>query len=180
VNDPLLRRTRVRELLGLLVDRRRVSRRAVIDTLWPDKDEQAAANNLRVSLSQLNKLLEPERTPSAPPWFVRVVDDELVLNTGEAITLDVEQFTRAIERGRRADQDGRAADALAVLREALEWYRGDYLADVDVPAGETALRYRTAASDAAGRVAELLLAQGRLLDADLTRGLAARRGLRVA
>ena len=39
--------------------------------LWPDKDETALTNNLRVNLSHLQKLLQPERETGEPSWFLK-------------------------------------------------------------------------------------------------------------
>ena len=61
VTDPDLRRERVRALLAYLVSHRTTTRAAILTALWPDLDERAAANNLRVTLNYLLRLLEPWR-----------------------------------------------------------------------------------------------------------------------
>jgi DNA-binding SARP family transcriptional activator len=167
VLDPALRRVRVRELLGVVAHHRRVSRRRIAELLWPDKDEPSAANNLRVTLNQLHRVLEPDRSARWRPWFVRTAGEDLVLEAGDTLIVDVDEFDRAIERGRTADRAGRASDALAAYLEGCEWYRGDYLGDA--MAGEYAyldqLRLRSDATSAATRASQLLLAQGRAIEA---------------
>ena len=55
-----LRRGRVRTLLALLVLRGPLRRERICDLLWPDLEPEAAAQNLRVTLSRLRRLLEPD------------------------------------------------------------------------------------------------------------------------
>ena len=67
VTDGDLRRERVRALLAFLVGHRRTSRAAITAALWPDLDERAAANNLRVTMTYLLRVLEPWRSAASPP-----------------------------------------------------------------------------------------------------------------
>jgi hypothetical protein len=53
-----IRRKMVRELLLLLVHRRRIRRVEIAALMLPDKDETAARNNLRATLNHLRTLLE--------------------------------------------------------------------------------------------------------------------------
>ena len=71
VTDPDLRRERVRALLAFLVSHRTTTRAAIVAALWPDLDERAAANNLRVTLTYLLRLLEPWRSARESAYFVR-------------------------------------------------------------------------------------------------------------
>ena len=61
MSSPELRRSRVRTLLALLVLRGPLRRERICDLLWPDLEPEAAAQNLRVTLSRLRRLLEPDR-----------------------------------------------------------------------------------------------------------------------
>ena len=71
VRDPhWKRRSRVRSLLAILATRKRVRRAEIADILWPGKSEEAGLNNLRVTLSYLLRIMEPERERGAPSWFV--------------------------------------------------------------------------------------------------------------
>ena len=72
-----LSRRRVRELLCLLVARRRVRREVVADILWPEVTN--ALHNLRVTLNYLQRILEPDRPANEPSYFVRTGGDTLAL-----------------------------------------------------------------------------------------------------
>src|SRR4029077_19770095 len=61
LRDAGLRRTRVRQLLALLVTERVARREQVIDQLWPDMTKETASQNLRVTLAHLRRFIEPER-----------------------------------------------------------------------------------------------------------------------
>ena len=71
VDTPELHRTRVRELLSVLVVERTVSRDRVIDLLWPDLDPTRGRANLRVTLRHLQRVLEPDRGQGSAPYFLR-------------------------------------------------------------------------------------------------------------
>ena len=64
-----LRRERVRELLAFLVLHRKATRKAIIAALWPDLDERSGANNLRVTLTYMLRLLEPDRAAGEPAYY---------------------------------------------------------------------------------------------------------------
>ncbi|MEO1062517.1 MAG: hypothetical protein AAFZ07_13955, partial [Actinomycetota bacterium] len=59
VDDALLRRQRVRQLVALLVMEGSLSRWRVLDLLWPDADQDKGLRNLRTNLSHVRRLLEP-------------------------------------------------------------------------------------------------------------------------
>ena len=48
----------------------RLHKEQVQDWLWPRACSEAAARNLRVALSELRSVLEPERQPRAPSRFI--------------------------------------------------------------------------------------------------------------
>lgn len=140
-----IRRKMVRELLLLLVHRRRMRREEIAAMLWPDKDDNAARNNLRATLSHLRSLLEQDgdvtddrsnhgdgstaRPDDGPPWHVRSDGESVELFASELLVLDVERFEAAVAVARRADRDRLPTPMLAACREAIGWYRGEYLAD---------------------------------------------------
>ncbi len=164
-DDDWVRRMRVRELLALLAGRRRLERHEIIDTLWPDHDDDGRADsNFRAHLSKLQRILEPDRDRGADGYFLRSEGDLLVLD--DDVCTDVEEFEERIETARRDDRAGAPARALAGYVDAISWYRGDYL--LGVPSGWpllTRLRLRSLAVDAACRVAELTAARGEPEDA---------------
>lgn len=58
LDRPDLRRTRVREVIGLLVVEGSISRDRLMELVWADLDRTAAARNLRVTLTYVRKVLD--------------------------------------------------------------------------------------------------------------------------
>lgn len=127
---PQLRRERVRALLALLVVRRSVRRADAARALWPELDEEAALGNLRVTLTHLLKLLEPDRHRNAPSFFVRQERDLLVLHDDPALEVDAWEFEHAVERAARAEEMGSPSAVLAALVPAIQRWRGRPFEDV--------------------------------------------------
>ncbi len=164
VTDGDLRRERVRALLAYLVGHRTTSRAAVTAALWPDLDERAAANNLRVTTNYLKRLLEPWRNANEPAYFVRGDGATMTLVTGEGLRIDVDRFDDHLARAARAEADGTPSLALEHSLAAVDLYRGpahDGVADaewVDVDREH----YRSRFVAAATRAGELLIGAGDL------------------
>src|SRR3954447_7813942 len=131
----------------------------LLDELWGERPPPTAAKILQNAVSQLRKALGDDRLLTrAPGYFLRVEPDEL----------DLERFEVLTERG-RAEGDP------ALLREALELWRGEPLADLrDEPFAQRASlqleEARLAASEdrldadlADGRDAELVPELERLI-----------------
>jgi DNA-binding SARP family transcriptional activator len=162
VEHPSLQRERVRRLLLFMVCQRAAPRQALAAELWPDLDQDAAARNLRVTLSYVQRVLEPDRLDGDPPFFLRSESGMLRLAVGEWLSVDVWEFERLLDDALRAERRGAPSLALRAYRQALPLYRGDYL--VDLPDADWAsverdrlrVRYVTAAT----RAGELLLATG--------------------
>ena len=162
VDHPHWRRERVRALLLLLLARGGGTREELAGLLWPDLDTAGALRNLRVTLSYLLTVLEPERREGAPSFFVRSEGQTLRLTTLGWLTVDAwvieEMFDRAIE----AEHQGEPSAALDLYRRALRLYRGPYLADAGYEEWALPHRDRLAARfvAAAVRAGELTLAGG--------------------
>jgi predicted ATPase/DNA-binding SARP family transcriptional activator len=96
-------------------------RERLLGLLWPDASEESARNNLRVVLANLRYALGTA-APSADRQVVR-----LALDSG---TLDVATFQELLS-ATRAHQHQRSepcAECAAQLEQAVELYRGDFLA----------------------------------------------------
>ena len=162
VDHPHWRRERVRALLLLLLARGGGTREELAGALWPDLDTAGALRNLRVTLSYLLAVLEPERREGAPSFFVRTEGQTLRLVTQGWLEVDAwmieEMFDRAIE----AERQGEPSAALDLYRRALRLHRGPYLADAGYE--EWALPHRDRLTArfvaAAVRAGELTLAAG--------------------
>lgn len=165
VAQPELRRQRVRELLCFLVARRRVRREEVTEELWPELDDRG--RNLRVTLSYLQRVLQPERGDGDPPYFVRSTGPWLTLEGPERLAVDAWELDARLDHADRAERDGAPALALAAYREALPLWRGEPFADVPYAdwAEPERTRLRTRYTAAAVRAGELLLAAGAPADA---------------
>ncbi|MET8039695.1 BTAD domain-containing putative transcriptional regulator [Micromonospora sp. NPDC005215] len=121
---------RLRALLALLLldAGRVVSAERLIDGLYGEHPPRGAANALQSLVSRLRQALPAEHTPVEfhPAGYRLAVDPTDV---------DAYRFERLAEAGRRALAGGDWPRAAAVLREALELWRGPALADVIDVAG---------------------------------------------
>ncbi|WFE51485.1 BTAD domain-containing putative transcriptional regulator [Micromonospora sp. WMMD1155] len=116
---------RLRALLALLLldAGRVVPADRLIDGLYGEHPPRGAANALQSQVSRLRQALPAEQNPVEfhPAGYRLAVDPEDV---------DAYRFERCAEAGRRALAAGEWSRAAAVLREALELWRGPALADV--------------------------------------------------
>lgn len=111
----------------LLVHRHRpVHREEVMEALWPEKDPQAAAAALRVTLNALHQALEPARPPGTPPVYVQRSGETLHLNPEASLQLDIDVFERLIRDAQRVHAVA-PSEALNLYRRALALYQGDFL-----------------------------------------------------
>src|SRR5262249_55573051 len=105
-------------LARLLLDANEtVSTDRLVDALWGSHPPKRAANALQYHVSQLRKLLGPERiVTSAPGYVVRLQGDEF----------DLLRFERLAAEAEHAPPH----DAARLLREALELWRGPPLSEL--------------------------------------------------
>src|SRR5436309_71821 len=134
-----------RALLAILLlnANRVVSSDRLIDALWEDAPPETARKALQVHVSQLRKLLGPDRVVTRMPGYLLVVEE------GE---LDLQRFERLAPGGE-----------LEQLREALGLFRGPPLAD---------FAYERFAQTEIARLEELrVVALEERLEAELALGL---------
>jgi LuxR family maltose regulon positive regulatory protein len=164
VTDGDLRRERVRAVLAFLVAHRKTSRRAMTTALWPGLDERSAGNNLRVTLSYMLRLLEPDRGAGEPAYTVRLDGPDIRLVTGDALRVDVDEFDEHMAAATQAEADGTPSLALDHNLAAAALYRGDLYADVPDADWLTIdrERYRSRFVIASTRAAQLLAARREL------------------
>ncbi|MFK8023931.1 MAG: BTAD domain-containing putative transcriptional regulator [Ilumatobacter sp.] len=122
----LARRGRVQQLLGLLADRRSVVRSEAAELLWPELDAKAASNNLRVTLTYLNRALEPDRAPDEPPIYVTQQGETIGLHP-EVVT-DLDEFRLAVRNGMSHARRRAPRSAIASYEQAARLYHGTFLA----------------------------------------------------
>ncbi|MEZ4833808.1 MAG: BTAD domain-containing putative transcriptional regulator [Caldilineaceae bacterium] len=114
-------------LAYLAVESKRVhSRDALAALLWPDTPERLARQNLRQSLSRLQKAL-PQ--PKDDPLYLRITRQEVGFNRDCPYVLDVEAFVAALDAARaHAHEDVTRCDpCCARLADVLARQRGDFL-----------------------------------------------------
>jgi DNA-binding SARP family transcriptional activator len=162
VVDTGVRRRRLQFLIAFLIGHRRTTRAAIIAALWPDLDEQAALNNLSVTLNHLLRLLEPWRNSGDPSYLVRLEGHVVQLITGTYLTLDIDQFDQHQADAARAEADGTPSAALDHDLAAMALYRGDLVADLPDTAWFSLERehYRSRFVTTAVRAGQLLLGRG--------------------
>ncbi len=129
VTGPLWRRAKVRALLAFLALQhgRPVHRDAVIEALWPDVEHLSALHNLNTTVYNLRHSLEPALQRGADSSYIRYEEDCYFLNGDSTHWLDVTVFETGIARARRELDP---IQAMALYREALALYRGDFLSEL--------------------------------------------------
>ncbi|MCU1398579.1 MAG: transcriptional activator domain protein [Acidimicrobiales bacterium] len=162
IEDVNWRRVRVRQLLASLAVFRRVRRQRAGLMMWPDGDEASVSANLRMTLSYVQALLEPQRSKGDAPWFVRQESGALVLEGGEHLAVDMWEFDDAIDRAADARQAAIPSVELEHLLVAIDLWRGEPLADLAELdwAGTQIRRLEERYVVAVVRAAELLAAAG--------------------
>ncbi len=165
VDDGALRRSRVRTLLSLLVLRRRLRRDRICDLLWPDFEPPAAAQNLRVTLSHLRRLVETPGPPGQVPSPARIRSDgEWIELLGPPLVLtDLDEARRHLRDAELASERGDRALLAAGLSAAVGLWRDDSLPDlvtVDDLAGEVG-QIEGQLLESCLRIGELELVAGR-------------------
>src|SRR3954452_18836254 len=121
---------RQRALLGLLLlnTGRVVPVDRLIDQLWSEQPPAAASATLQAYISQLRRVLEPDR-PARAPATVLVTRDPGYLLQIDPAQVDGLEFERLTKAGHRALMAGDPAAAERDLDAALELWRGVPLLD---------------------------------------------------
>ncbi len=116
----------VTELCCYLVSRAGtiVAKDELIELLWPEADPQHLAHRLHVTISALRGALAASRSGAN---LISAEDSYSVLS--EALVTDCDLFEEQYQGGRSAASLGEYDKASTALGQALQIYRGDYLAD---------------------------------------------------
>ena len=102
---------------------RPVHREKILDSLWPDVDEERGWGRLKVTMYYLRTQL---RASGIGEDAIRTVGSAYLLRR-DAVWLDAEHFEKLASEGRTLQNKGRRDEALRCFDEALYLYRGDYL-----------------------------------------------------
>jgi DNA-binding SARP family transcriptional activator len=153
-------RERVRALLTLLLFEGPLTREQVTTALWPNMDDRAAAGNLRVTLTYLRNLLDPDRLRDGDEALVQRAGGRLWLRR-DGLHLDVDEFDRAVADLDDAERQRAGLSMLDACRRALDMGREALAADVEGWWVEAPREHvRRTFVHVACRAAELELARG--------------------
>jgi DNA-binding SARP family transcriptional activator len=116
-------------LLKLLVAGRaaRLQIDQIAETLWPQLGVKGI-KNVRYYIHVLRHTLEPNLERRAVSSFITSLDGGYLLDRSR-VWIDADAFEENVTAGLQARRDGDDAVATARLEEALELYRGDFLAE---------------------------------------------------
>ncbi len=127
VDHEHLRRRRVRELLAFVAHHDTTTRDKVLGALWPELPDAAARRNLRVTLTYLQSVLEPDRLRDEPPFYLSVDQERIRLAGAPHVLLDIRQFETVLAGAEAATATGDLDAATDEYERALRLWRGDYL-----------------------------------------------------
>src|SRR5262245_4258351 len=118
-------------LAMLLLDANRsVSTDHLVDGLWGEEPPQRASATLQVYVSNLRKVLEPDRSPRSEPTVLLTQAPGYLLSVDPA-QVDLFRFEQLVAEARGLANDGCAAGAAVLFREALaQWRETSPLADL--------------------------------------------------
>ncbi|NYT96176.1 BTAD domain-containing putative transcriptional regulator [Salinispora sp. H7-4] len=121
--------------------------------LHPDTDPSTAGKRIRTDISTIRRVLRAATGTEAMFVVYDPAASRYHLDP-ELIAVDLWQMLTTIERANRAKDD---TAALAALREAVEWYRGDFAdgGDGQPWIGDHATTYRYQILSALARIAEI-------------------------
>ena len=115
-------------LARLLVEPGRVvARDRLIEDAWDGRPPPSAAKTLHKYVSELRRAIEPT-DPTASHGVVRTVRQGYVVHL-DGVQLDAWRFERSVAEANRARLAGDHRGTVAILRSALDLWRGDVLAD---------------------------------------------------
>lgn len=115
-------------MASLLIDRgREVSRKRLEHALWPNADRPAGPTSLKVAVHTLRKILDTQL--GADREFLRVEYGErgYRMHVGEGVSIDIHEFERLCREASDAAWRGNRLGALDSYRQAISFYRGDFL-----------------------------------------------------
>jgi len=146
-----------------------VRRDRATDLMWPELDPQAASRNLRVTLSRLRRLVDPDRPPGRPSSWLRVDGTTLALAAPPQVEVDLWELRDHVVAAEQCQGAGDSTQAAWHLERAKALWRGDPLADLQglVELTGDLEHVRRSLVDATLRLGELRLVAGRF-DESLT------------
>src|SRR6516162_2682442 len=138
----------------------------LLGLLWRDEPPAAASASVQAYVSQLRRVLEPDRAPRTPAAVLVTQDPGYVLRVADG-QVDALRFQALARKAQDDLAAGRAAAAAARLEDAFALWRGDPLAEFagEPWAGPAVARFTEAYDLAAEDRIDAWLALGRHADA---------------
>ena len=124
-------RVKTRALLAYLalMNGQPVPRETLLDALWPDMDYQSALRNLNTAVYYLRHCLEPGLENGPDSQYIHYENPQYWLQAETPIWLDSHAFEMGL---RKAKQDLPPKQKLTLYQDALSYYRGEFLADLNM------------------------------------------------
>jgi DNA-binding SARP family transcriptional activator len=118
-------------LFAFLFDRRGrgVTKDEAEEVIWPDLDLDKADTAFHRTISALRRTLEPGLKRGNESKLITYHHERYWLDPASVAWCDADAFGAAAERGHTLMRQGDLETARALLAEALELYRGDYMDD---------------------------------------------------
>jgi LuxR family transcriptional regulator, maltose regulon positive regulatory protein len=144
-----------------------VPKDVLIEALWPDVPPVSGERNFKVILHRLRKTLEPEMDKNFGSSYIHLKANLVSLDE-ELCHIDIDDFYSLCRRGERKQEEGDIKSAVALFKQAVDLYTGDFLAEdlyaswADAKRNELRDRY----IGLLYRVGELLEKQGNLKSAN--------------
>ena len=129
VTDAAWQQQRVRSLLSCVIssNARKLGREQLLETLWPDLDQETASHRLDRSVYNLRQLFEPTRSKLANSPLLLTEREALVLASHPLIWVDADAFEHLIAQARAAIDTNNSAEAERLLEVAESLYGGNYI-----------------------------------------------------
>ncbi|MFC7685083.1 BTAD domain-containing putative transcriptional regulator [Ureibacillus sp. GCM10028918] len=127
--DKEWKREKAKELfLYLYLNRHRyVSKEEIMNTLWPNSDEQSTNRDFKVAYNACLKVIEPNRSPRDDSAYIARKQSMYQLHQTVAFLSDIDVFRKCAQRGL---EEKDPAIALEWLLQAASLYKGDLLEDL--------------------------------------------------
>jgi DNA-binding SARP family transcriptional activator len=115
-------RRKPKQLVKLLAlqPRAQLHREQIIETLWPDADFEAGANNLHKAIHAARRALEPELKSGSSSQFIITRDNIVTLRSPGDLWVDACAFERSAVEAMRSNDP-------KLFETAIDLYRGDLL-----------------------------------------------------
>ena len=144
-----------------------VPKDVLIEALWPEVSPVSGERNFKVILHRLRKTLEPEMDKDFGSSYIHLKANLVSLDE-ELCHIDIDDFFSLCRRGEQKHEEGDIKSAIALFKQALDLYTGDFLAEdlyaswAEAKRNELRERYISLLF----RVGELLERQGNLKSAN--------------